>query len=194
MLDKFASLFVILIKTLQNIIGKTDKQPQLNIFQIPLKEFIDPKHELVLLTKKIIRDIFMLPITFGQYKEKFLLNIKAYLKQNLENKHHDALKLIKQSITINAYAYNLYPPVQLSNKLKNSISAKKYRKEFKSKQEFKSEITNTSQKSLVNKPSSVKLFVYGFGMDLKTDLTRKKEFVKGVMSRLGGFINSCSCI
>lgn len=35
------------------MIGKTDKQPQLNIFKIPMNQFIDPKHELVLLSKKI---------------------------------------------------------------------------------------------------------------------------------------------
>lgn len=35
------------------MIGKTDKQPQLNIFKIPLTQFIDLNHELVLLSKKI---------------------------------------------------------------------------------------------------------------------------------------------
>ena len=35
------------------MIGKTDKKPQLNIFKIPLNQFIDPNHELVLLSKKI---------------------------------------------------------------------------------------------------------------------------------------------
>ena len=35
------------------MIGKTDKQPQLNIFKIPLSQFIDPNHELCLLSKKI---------------------------------------------------------------------------------------------------------------------------------------------
>ena len=35
------------------MIGKSDKQPQLNIFKIPLNQFIDPKHELVLLSKKV---------------------------------------------------------------------------------------------------------------------------------------------
>ena len=35
------------------MIGKTNKQPQLNIFKIPLNQFIDPNHELVLLSKKI---------------------------------------------------------------------------------------------------------------------------------------------
>ena len=35
------------------MIGKTDKQPQLNIFKIPLNRFIDPNHELCLLSKKI---------------------------------------------------------------------------------------------------------------------------------------------
>jgi IS5 family transposase len=49
----FASLFVILRKTLQNMLGKIDKQPQLNIFKIPLKQFIDHDHELCLLSKKI---------------------------------------------------------------------------------------------------------------------------------------------
>jgi len=49
----FASFFVILRKSLQKMIGKTDKQPQLNIFKIPLKQFIDPNHELCLLSKKI---------------------------------------------------------------------------------------------------------------------------------------------
>jgi len=49
----FASLFVILRKTLQKMIGKTDKQPQLNIFKIPLNQIIDLNHELCLLSKKI---------------------------------------------------------------------------------------------------------------------------------------------
>ena len=49
----FARYFVILRITLQKMIGKTDKEPQLNIFKIPLKEFIDIKHELCLLSKKI---------------------------------------------------------------------------------------------------------------------------------------------
>ena len=35
------------------MIGKTDKTPQLNIFKIPLKDFIDLNHELCLLSKKI---------------------------------------------------------------------------------------------------------------------------------------------
>ena len=35
------------------MIGKTDKQPQLNIFKIPLNQFINPNHELFLLSKKI---------------------------------------------------------------------------------------------------------------------------------------------
>jgi len=35
------------------MIGKTEKQPQLNIFKIPLNQFIDPKHELCLLSNKI---------------------------------------------------------------------------------------------------------------------------------------------
>ena len=35
------------------MIGKTDKTPQLNIFKIPLKEFINLKHELCILSKKI---------------------------------------------------------------------------------------------------------------------------------------------
>jgi len=52
-MSNFASLSVILRKTLQKMIGKTDKQPQLNLFKIPLKQFIDPKHELVLLSKKV---------------------------------------------------------------------------------------------------------------------------------------------
>jgi len=52
-MSKFARFFVILIKTLQNMIGKTDKEPQLNIFKIPLVQFIDTNHELCLLSKKI---------------------------------------------------------------------------------------------------------------------------------------------
>ena len=35
------------------MIGKTDKEPQLNIFKIPLNQFIDLNHELCLLSKKI---------------------------------------------------------------------------------------------------------------------------------------------
>ena len=35
------------------MIGKTDKQPQLNIFKIPLNQIIDLNHELCLLSKKI---------------------------------------------------------------------------------------------------------------------------------------------
>lgn len=35
------------------MIGKTDKQPQLNIFKTPLIQFINPNHELCLLSKKI---------------------------------------------------------------------------------------------------------------------------------------------
>lgn len=52
-MNNFASLFVILRKTLQKMIGKTDKQPQLNIFKTPLNQFIDPNHELCLLSKNI---------------------------------------------------------------------------------------------------------------------------------------------
>jgi IS5 family transposase len=50
---KFARFFVFLIKNLQKMIGKIDKEPQLNIFKIPLKEFINLNHELCLLSKKI---------------------------------------------------------------------------------------------------------------------------------------------
>jgi len=35
------------------MIGKTDKNPQLNIFKIPLNQYIDLNHELCLLSKKI---------------------------------------------------------------------------------------------------------------------------------------------
>jgi transposase, IS5 family len=35
------------------MVGKKEKNPQLNLFQIPLKQFIDEGHELVLLSKKI---------------------------------------------------------------------------------------------------------------------------------------------
>jgi IS5 family transposase len=35
------------------MIGKTDKKPQLNIFKIPLNQYIDLNHELCLLSKKI---------------------------------------------------------------------------------------------------------------------------------------------
>lgn len=48
-----ARFFVFLIKTLQKMIGKTDKTPQLNIFKIPLNQFINLKHQLCLLSKKI---------------------------------------------------------------------------------------------------------------------------------------------
>ena len=50
---KFASFFVILIKNLQKMIGKTDKTPQLDIFKTPLTQFINHKHELCLLSKMI---------------------------------------------------------------------------------------------------------------------------------------------
>lgn len=48
-----ARFFVFLVKTLQKMIGKTDKTPQLNIFKIPLNQFINLKHQLCLLSKKI---------------------------------------------------------------------------------------------------------------------------------------------
>jgi len=35
------------------MIGKTDRQPQLNIFKVPLNQYIDLNHELCLLSKKI---------------------------------------------------------------------------------------------------------------------------------------------
>lgn len=52
-MNKFASFFVILIKTLQKMIGKTDKTPQLNVFKIALKQYINLNHELCILSKKI---------------------------------------------------------------------------------------------------------------------------------------------
>ncbi len=47
------------------MIGKTDKQPQLNIFKIPLNQFIDSSHELVLLSKKI--DWEQVEVDFSEY-------------------------------------------------------------------------------------------------------------------------------
>jgi len=47
------------------MIGKTDKEPQLNIFRTPLKQFIDITHELCLLAKKIDWDI--IESDFSQY-------------------------------------------------------------------------------------------------------------------------------
>ena len=35
------------------MVGKTDKAPQLNVFKIPLDLYIDPNHELCILSKKI---------------------------------------------------------------------------------------------------------------------------------------------
>ena len=52
-MNNIASFFVILLKTLQKMIGKIDKTPQLNIFKIPLNQFINLDHQLCLLSKKI---------------------------------------------------------------------------------------------------------------------------------------------
>ena len=35
------------------MVGKIDKNPQLNIFEIPLKSFINMKHELCILAAEI---------------------------------------------------------------------------------------------------------------------------------------------
>lgn len=40
-------------KKLVEMVGKKEKNPQLNMFQVPLKQFINERHELVQLSKKI---------------------------------------------------------------------------------------------------------------------------------------------
>ncbi len=35
------------------MIGKTDKSPQLNIFQVPFTQFTNPRHELYVLANQI---------------------------------------------------------------------------------------------------------------------------------------------
>ena len=40
-------------KKLVEMVGKKEKHPQLNMFQVPLKQFINESHELVGLTKKM---------------------------------------------------------------------------------------------------------------------------------------------
>ena len=52
-MNNIARYFVFLSKTLQKMIGKIDKTPQLNIFKIPLNQFINLNHKLCLLSKKI---------------------------------------------------------------------------------------------------------------------------------------------
>jgi IS5 family transposase len=45
--------FATLLQNLAEMIGKIEKNPQLEIFKVPLKQFIKENHELVLLSKKI---------------------------------------------------------------------------------------------------------------------------------------------
>lgn len=49
----FARKHVLLIKNLQNMLGKTPKNPQLNIFEIPLISFINLDHEICVLSRNI---------------------------------------------------------------------------------------------------------------------------------------------
>jgi len=55
-------------KNLAEMIGKIDKTPQLEMFKVPIKQFIKEKHELVLLCKKIDWD--QLESSLGIYYSK----------------------------------------------------------------------------------------------------------------------------
>ncbi len=50
---KNCKVFTKLQKNLVEMIGKIDKTPQLEMFKVPLKQFIKEDHELVLLSKRI---------------------------------------------------------------------------------------------------------------------------------------------
>lgn len=53
MYDIICKVFGKLAENLAEMIGKTEKNPQLEIFKVPLRQFINESHELVLLARKI---------------------------------------------------------------------------------------------------------------------------------------------